>query len=217
MLRLVRKAKKFSVFFAIMFFLPTLAFANSLSVTPTSGTDGIVSNITATVTDDSGLSRVYTFNPNGTYAGRTGLLTNGVHTDVISAGGINFVFTGSNSSGNLSSHGEGIYTFVLGTNVSCLNQTLTYCQTNNPTSASATYNYSTTPPPTPPSGGGGLILPNASSTALVITITVNTGILIAIVVGSLLIGVIALMGLGYAIRKIRNKILDQHGGMRLKK
>jgi len=43
----------------------------------------------------------------------------------------------------------------------------------------------------------------ASSTADITTALGNTGVVIALVVASILIGMVALMGLGYAVRHIR--------------
>jgi len=47
----------------------------------------------------------------------------------------------------------------------------------------------------------------ASSTATITTALGDTGTLVALVVGSIVIGMIALMGLGFAIRHIRKIIV----------
>jgi len=47
----------------------------------------------------------------------------------------------------------------------------------------------------------------ASSTADIATSLTNTGLVVAAVITGILGGYIALMGLGFAIRKIRGKIL----------
>jgi len=49
----------------------------------------------------------------------------------------------------------------------------------------------------------------ASSTTDIGTALTNTGTVVALVVASILIGVIALMGLGYAIRHISRRILGK--------
>jgi len=46
----------------------------------------------------------------------------------------------------------------------------------------------------------------ASSTGDITTALANTGTVVALVVGSILVGVVALMGLGYAVRHIRKLI-----------
>lgn len=49
----------------------------------------------------------------------------------------------------------------------------------------------------------------ASSTAEITTALQNTGTLVALVLASVVIGVIALMGLGYAIRHLKKWILGR--------
>jgi len=49
----------------------------------------------------------------------------------------------------------------------------------------------------------------ASSTELITTALSNTGVLIALVLASVVVGVIALMGLGYAIRHIGKRLLGR--------
>lgn len=49
----------------------------------------------------------------------------------------------------------------------------------------------------------------ASSTADITTALSNTGVLVALVLASVVVGVIALMGLGYAIRHIKKWILGR--------
>jgi len=46
----------------------------------------------------------------------------------------------------------------------------------------------------------------ASSTADITTALSNSGTVVALVVGSILIGLVALMGLGYAVRHIKKLI-----------
>lgn len=49
----------------------------------------------------------------------------------------------------------------------------------------------------------------ASSSADIATSLTNTGTLVALTVASILIGVIALMGLGFAVRHISRRILGR--------
>lgn len=193
---------------------PFSAFAAvNVSVFPTSGT--LITSYTAYSDASTGLADFYLFAPDGSFIARKGGATGPPPPTYTESDGIQWSgggcpsgpFTDINSCITNHAFGDGVYTLVMTSPQAapCLNQTLSTCLASNSGAyGSATFTLASTPPPAPSTGGGGLILSIATTSGIIGSGIVGAGSQLAIALGGLLVGVIAIMGLGYAIRHIRN-------------